>query len=409
MHIPEGWENLVIDDIIDKILDFRGRTPLKLGLEWGNGEIPALSAKNVRSGYIDFRKECYLGDDKLYDAWMTKGHLAKGDVLFTMEAPLGNVAQIPNDRKYILSQRVISFKTKNNTINDFFKYLLMSQRFQKELDTNATGTTAKGIQQKRLIELPILLPPLPEQEKIAEILSTCDEGIEATDKQIAKLKDLKKAMMQELLTKGIDHKEFKESPLGKIPKSWKVVKLDSISKVIDSLHRTPVFVAEGYPMVRVADIKEGKLSFAKTLKVSKEEFIAFTKNHMPSKGNIVLSRVGSYGVSSYVSSNQKFCMGQNTVVIEPRINNKFLYYCLNSSQIRKQIENGSFGSGYKSLSLANIKDLLIQIPCPEEQKKIANILSSIDDNIESKERKLSRLKDQKKALMNDLLTGKVRV
>ena len=102
--IPEDWETDTLLSISCQIMDFRGRTPKKLGTEWGGGDIPALSAGNVRMGFVDFKEECYFGSEQLYRRWMTKGDLAKDDIVFTTEAPLGNVALVPDNRRYILSQ-----------------------------------------------------------------------------------------------------------------------------------------------------------------------------------------------------------------------------------------------------------------------------------------------------------------
>ena len=107
--VNNGMRRVRLNEVIRQFMDFRGRTPLKLGMEWGDGEIRALSANNVQMGRIDFSKEAYLGSDALYQRWMTKGDCEKGDVAFTTEAPLGNVAQIPNGERYILSQRALVF------------------------------------------------------------------------------------------------------------------------------------------------------------------------------------------------------------------------------------------------------------------------------------------------------------
>ena len=234
--------------------------------------------------------------------------------------------------------------------------------------------------------------------------------IEKTRAQIDKLKDLKTGMMQELLTKGIGHTEFKNSPVGRMPAGWRIVRLDKVTKVIDSLHQTPRFSLEGFPMIRVSDIKPGKVKIGKALRVSKEVFDQFTKNHHPQKGDLLLSRVGSYGVCCYLDRNINICLGQNTVVIVPdKINSLFLYYSVYSRAVQEQIELEVAGSGYKSLSLASIRALQIPLPPYREQEEIAKILGSIDTYIEVKYVNLASYKSAKKALMQDLLTGKVRV
>ncbi len=150
------WEEMPLEDTLAKLLDFRGRTPKKLGMNWGGGSIPALSANNVVMGGIDFSKETYLGSDELYDKWMTQGHTCKGDILLTLEAPLGNVARIPDGKRYLLSQRVVLLKPDSRKVNpDFLYHLLISDEFQRRLIKESTGTTATGIRQTYLRNIPV--------------------------------------------------------------------------------------------------------------------------------------------------------------------------------------------------------------------------------------------------------------
>ena len=197
--IPVGWTVAPLRELIEKLMDFRGRTPKKLGMDWGGGVIPALSANNVRMGYIDFDRECYLGSDELYAAWMVQGETRKNDLVFTMEAPLGNVAVIPDDRKYILSQRVVLLRANQRIKHSYLFQYLQSDTFGKILEANATGTTAKGIQQKRLVQLPVVLPPLQEQERIADMLGSIDRKLDALLSKQFHHQTLKRGLMQKLL------------------------------------------------------------------------------------------------------------------------------------------------------------------------------------------------------------------
>ncbi|WP_316510484.1 restriction endonuclease subunit S, partial [Klebsiella aerogenes] len=119
------WEKIKFLDLMVDLWDYRGKTPKKLGMDWGDGEIQSLSALNIKKGFIDFDADCHLGSEKLYKTWMNKGDLEKDDIIFTMEAPLGNVALIPDDRKYILSQRVVCFKTNKKMIDNKFIFQLI--------------------------------------------------------------------------------------------------------------------------------------------------------------------------------------------------------------------------------------------------------------------------------------------
>lgn len=193
------WEKTNFLDLMIDLWDYRGKTPKKLGMEWGDGEIPSLSALNIKKGFIDFEAECHLGSEKLYKTWMNKGDLEKGDIIFTMEAPLGNVALIPDDRKYILSQRVVCFKTnKEMVINKFLFQLILSDLFQNCIEELATGTTAKGINQKSMKKIKVSLPSKEEQTKIANFLSAIDQKIEIVAKQVEQAKQWKKGLLQQM-------------------------------------------------------------------------------------------------------------------------------------------------------------------------------------------------------------------
>ena len=103
-------------------------------------------------------------------------------------------------------------------------------------------------------------------------------------------------------------------------KIWNKVKLGEIAEIIDSLHQTPTYSVVGYPMVRVTDINGGYLNLNNTFKVSKDVYELFSKKHKTKKGDLVMSRVGTYGIVSYINSNQEFCLGQNTLFIIPKQN-----------------------------------------------------------------------------------------
>lgn len=192
------WEEKTFYELLDSVLDFRGRTPLKLGLEWGGGDVISLSANNVKNGFIDFSAECNLGSNELFERWMGDVNLRKGDIVFTMEAPLGNVLMLPDNRKYILSQRVVAFKTKSFVLQGFLLQIMWSAGFQSQLARLATGSTAKGINQKSLKKVVTSIPSLGEQTKIANFLSAIDDKIQSVAKQIDETKTFKKGLLQQM-------------------------------------------------------------------------------------------------------------------------------------------------------------------------------------------------------------------
>lgn len=196
----EDWEERYFMDNIKNIIDFRGRTPKKLGLNWSEKGYLALSALNVKNGYIDFNADAYYGDQELYEKWMNGRELREGQVLFTTEAPMGNVAQVPDNRGYILSQRTIAFNVIPEKItNSFMASLLRSDRTFMELSNLSSGGTAKGVSQRTLEELKVFVPnSINEQIKIGNFFKNLDDIISNHQQKLEKLQATKQAYLNEM-------------------------------------------------------------------------------------------------------------------------------------------------------------------------------------------------------------------
>lgn len=427
-EIPVEWEVVGFFDYIDQVLDFRGRTPQKLGMNWGNGTIRALSANNVKMGYIDFEKECHVASLDLYEKWMTKGDLRKNDILFTMEAPLGNVAKVPDDNLYILSQRVVAFKLNNKLYSDYFKYYLMSDDFHLNLKKQATGTTAQGISQKNLGQLFVLVPSFPEQQKIAEILSTVDEQIENTKQLIEKTRELKKGLMQQLLTKGIGHTEFKETELGEIPVEWEVFSFQNLLDqcILDSIQdgnhgekhpRSSDYVDKkemnAIPFIMASDINNGSIDYSNCKYINLDQAKGLRIGHSHPE-DVLFTHKGSVGRTALVDDKYELIMlTPQVTAYRIRLKNsllkEYLKYYLESDTYKRVINKISSQSTRDYIGISTQKKQLIIFPSFPEQQKIASILSSVDEQIESYEAEKEKYVELKKGLMQQLLTGKMRV
>ena len=196
----DDWEQRKFFESIASTVDFRGRTPKKLGMDWSDSGYLALSALNVKNGYIDPLADAHYGDEKLYRKWMSGRELKKGQVLFTTEAPMGNVAQVPDDNGYILSQRTVAFETKEDMMtNDFLAVLLKSPLVFNNLSALSSGGTAKGVSQKSLKGLSITVPlDIDEQQKIGSFFKQLDETIALHQRKLDLLKEQKKGFLQKM-------------------------------------------------------------------------------------------------------------------------------------------------------------------------------------------------------------------
>ena len=249
--------------------------------------------------------------------------------------------------------------------------------------------------------LSIPLPPLPEQQKIAEILETIDNAIEKTDKIIEKYKRIKQGLMQDFITKGIDENgnirnekthKFKDSPLVRIPEEWEVVRLGEMGEII-----------YGERLNEYEYFEDGSSIVYGTTGI-----IARTEKYIDVGEAIILPRKGSINNKFYVKEGQKFFVIDTAFYVKftkTEVYVKYIYYFLH--QVNFELLNEA--TGIPSLNRENLKNILIPLPPLPEQQRIAEILSQIDKTIEKEEQYKEKLKRLKQGLMGDLLTGKVRV
>ncbi len=196
----EEWKERRLLSNFEKIIDFRGRTPKKLGLDWSESGYLALSALNVKNGFIDFNTNANFGNQELYEKWMSGNELHKNQVLFTTEAPMGNVAQVPDDKKYILSQRTIAFEVNPKLIEEnFLAVTLRSPLLQKKLTSLSSGGTAQGVSQKSLATVDTMTPnDITEQKKIGNFFKQIDTLLNQHQSQIKKLNNIKQACLEKM-------------------------------------------------------------------------------------------------------------------------------------------------------------------------------------------------------------------
>jgi type I restriction enzyme S subunit len=269
-------------------------------------------------------------------------------------------------------------------------------------------------------EIEYLTPPLPEQQIIATILSSVDNVIETTRAQIDKLKDLKTGMMQELLTKGIGHTELKDSVVGRIPVGWDIqlllkFALAERNSFVNGPFGSDLLSSEltdsCVPVIYVRDLKKSKYDRVSTVCVTEEKADALSACNVV-RGDILVAKVGDPPCNSGVyESESRSIVTQDVIRIRPseKVDPYFLAYLLNSPLGRKQINKIEIAGTRKRVSLTEFKNLLLPMPPCEEQVRIGKVIRSIDQRIDETERKNVAHGKAKKALMQDLLTGKVRV
>jgi type I restriction enzyme, S subunit len=329
-------------------------------------------------------------------------------------ATCGTVNLIPS-KSYVTGNAMCLDSLNDETIA--FKYLYYALSF-RHLSDVISGSAQPQITREGLSNVLFPVPPLPEQQKIASILTSVDTVIEKTEAQINKLKDLKQAMMQELLTKGIGHTEFKDSPVGKIPVSWEVKSLGTfITKLISGASLAPKdFCQSGFPVIPKKAIQEtGKLSITKQTYASME-YAEDNKNNWVDNNYLIttlrdLVPTGpSIGRIVQFEDDKKYILAQGVYgfILNPKLEKSFLTVYSNSDSFRLEMRKIFVGSTQVHIRTNEYLETLISIPPLKEQKGISQVFISIDSHVEKKKQKLQHTQSLKLSLMQDLLTGKVR-
>ena len=319
---------------------------------------------------------------------------------------------------YSSSQDIPCFDIDQNVNAVWFLQYFMQVSFYEGLERIASGTGSKRIQPSNLFEEEILTPPLLEQKKIAAILTSVDDVIETTQKQIDKLQDLKKATMNELLTKGIGHTEFKDSELGRIPKSWEVGKISEIAGIISGYaFSSSDFVNKGVLCIRMGNLYGNNFDKLRSPTFLPDEFITQHPKFVIQSGDLLMSMTGTAGKRDYgflVEVPNDFDRGLLNQRVSKIVPNdlaakSFICELMRSEFYLKELF--SFGSGTKqaNLSASQIMGIVVPIPPLDEQVIIGETISSIGNSLLEKVQKLTQTQSLKKSLMQDLLTGKVRV
>lgn len=402
LMIPNEWEINKLNDYIDVLSGYSFSSD-KFNKE-GDG-LPLIRIRDLQESEIS----TYFNGE--YDE---KYIIDRNDILIGMD---GNFyVEKWDNNKALLNQRVCRVESKSEELDQNYLYYRIKPEIDK-IHRITPATTVKHLSIKDVKKTRIPFPPLSEQKKIASILSSVDKSIEKTDEVIEETKELKKGLMQELLTKGIGHSEFKVVRIAnktyKLPKEWNMKTMNEIcEKVTDGTHDTPKTVNNGFPFITAKDITNGKLDFSNCSYITEKEHKKIMKRSKPEYGDILMINIGAtVGRVVSVDVKQEFSI-KNVALFKPTdklIYNKFLFYMLKGIIVQNFLQIILQGGVQPYLSLKVLRNLDIPIPSLEEQKKIASILSSVDAKIKKEEEYKAKLERLKKGLMQKLLTGEIRV
>ncbi len=330
----------------------------------------------------------------------------RGSVLISVRAPVGNVNIA--DRVYCIGRGLAAITGADNLDNWFLFYQLIFSK--QRLEEKGTGSTFKSINKGVLQNLPIPLPPLPEQRAIAHVLRAVQEAREATEQVIAALRDLKRSLMRHLFTYGpvslyqADQVPLKETEIGPVPEHWKVVRLGEILKL-----RKGTVHPEEVPNARYVGLEHldsGEIWIRRFGKASDTK----SAKAVFKTGDILYGKLRPYLDKAALAEWDGVC-STDILVLTPQddFNTVFIAYLVHSPFVLAHAIATTTGVNHPRTSWRALKQAVIPLPPLSEQREIARILQTVDRKIEAEEARKQALDDLFKTLLHHLMTAKIRV
>ena len=400
-HIPLDWQLQKYSDV--SIINPSYKIPK--GEECAFVEMAAVNSDKSEVSYFKKRIFGESGGTRFRES----------DVLFARITPCtdnGKIAfikELPTEFGFGSTEFIVLSPKQDKVDPRFLFYSTKQERIRNYAVGRMKGTTGRQRVPNEVFteELYLAIPPLPEQKKIAEILITVDEAMEKKRAIIEKTKELKKGLMQELLTRGIGHKKFKKTEIGEIPENWEVVKLKDVG----------IIITGSTPSTKKTEYYNGDYLWATPIDLGKNKYVNTTHKMLSSKGKEVIrnipkgsvlvvcigSTIGKVGMAlKDMATNQQI----NSILCKDTWNCHFIYYWM------EKISDYLFSiAGKHAVPIVN-KTLfsLISIPKPprDEQDIIGELLVSIDCKIEKESTHIDKLTTIKKSLMQELLSGRLR-
>ncbi|MCZ8225014.1 MAG: restriction endonuclease subunit S [Microcystis sp. LE19-84.1B] len=413
----EGWKLRRLDEIGEIC---SGSTPSTNNLSYWDGDITWVTPNDLSKLNTPY----LITSSKKITQQGLKSCSAQivpiGSIILSSRAPIGYLAISLVD--CCTNQGCKSFNL-NPEYDSEFVYYNLKYNINK-IKNLGEGTTFAEISKTALSKIQIsFLENKQEQTQIATILSTIDRAIEQTEALISKQQRIKTGLMQDLLTKGIDENgnirseethDFKDSPLGRIPVEWEVKNIgETLEDITYGLTVRPKYVEEGIPLISAKECGNGSIDYESCNKIMQQDFKRLRERSLPKYGDVLITKTGTLGRVARINQSDPYsAITQNVALLRPNIKiirPEFLEIILNSEKIQKDIKDGVTVLSIPDLQLGVLAKFEFPIPSLNEQDKLIRQIEKFDADTLLNKKYLSKIKLLKTGLMQDLLTGKVRV
>lgn len=404
----------------------------KISKNWNNSTFKDIST--VRQGLQIPIKERFKEDGESRYKYITIQSLKDPNVLEYIEAPkksvicnkedilmtrTGNTGQVVTDVEGVFHNNFFLVDyDRNNVLKLFLKYYLLNPKMKSLLLSKAGSTTIPDLNHGDFYNTSFVFPKsLEEQQKIAQVLTTIDESIEIVNKELEKWEKIKKATMKKLFSEGIGHTEFQETKIGRFPKSWEIFKLKEFCEIESGNYfELSEFTKKGIKCLKIDNVGFGKITW------ENKTFLPLEYQNKFSDLSLKVDDVVLALNRPIINNNLKIAiLNENDLpcILYQRVgrfifknknlNKKFLLFFLTSDGFKIRLSQILVGTDQPYIRTPILINLEIPLPPIEEQQKIAQILTAIDDTIEIKKKKKEKLERIKNKVMKLLLTGQVRI
>jgi type I restriction enzyme S subunit len=386
--LPDGWTSKELQDVVE--IHNTKRQPLNgREREGRKGGFPYCGANGVVDYIDDYR---FDGEYVL---------IAEDGGYWGKHQPS---SYIMRGKFWVNNHAHVVCAKDGETTNVFFSQILNYLNIDPFIGGDARGKLTKAI----LTQLAIPLPPLPEQKKIAHILSTVQRSIEAQERIIQTTTELKKALMHKLFTEGLRHEPQKQTEIGPVPESWEVVRIKATGTVVTGSTpstKNPDFYGGDYNLISPADLDNGKYvrSAHKTLTKA-----GFEECRSVPRDSVLVGCIGNVGKLGMVADDCSTTNQQiNSIIPNSGFSPHFLYYAL--QLCRPRLEQAAAKVTLPILNKSNFENFQIAAPERNEQEAIAGYLGIVDQKLENAGQKTAQLQDLFRTLLHELMTAKTRV
>ncbi|HEM3493526.1 restriction endonuclease subunit S [Streptococcus suis] len=371
--------------------------PKDSDLTTSSNGVPFLRGSNIQDGKLNLDNANYITISKHNE--LTSGHLEEDDIVIAVRGSLGSVGYVEEDNIgwNINSQLAIIRTNKDEITGWYLIQILLSDSGKKMINSLVTGTALKQLPIKNLKKIQFSIPTLPEQKAIATFFSTLDRQITLHQRKLDKLKHVKQAYLSEMFPA-----EGERMPKRRFPgftDAWELRKLGEVADVFDGTHQTPRYTNQGVMFLSVEDIN----TLESEKYISSEDFEKEFKI-FPEFNDVLMTRIGDIGTSNIVKTNDKIAYYVSLALIKPKkLESHFLNSIIQSKDFQNELWKRTLHIAFpKKINKGEISEVNLKFPTLPEQKTIGTFFSTLDRQITLHQRKLEKLKNLKKALLNEL-------